>query len=70
MELRPGQLLVGRQQRRFDDLIGGGGRAGGGGGGRRRDGDVAELSGEVGGTEAAVLLETDAAVLTEQRTDD
>lgn len=65
-ELRPHQLLIGCRgggPRRLDDLIGGGGAGG-------RDGDLAELPGEVSGAEAAVHLQADAAVLTEQRAED
>lgn len=65
-ELRPHQRLIGRRgggRRRLDDLIGGGGAGG-------RDGDLAELPGEVGGAEAAIRLQADAAVLTEQRAED
>lgn len=74
-ELWLGQLLIGRhgrQQRRFDHLIGGGrGRGGtvgcGQGGGH---GDLAELPSEGGRTEAAVRLQADASVLTQQRAED
>lgn len=78
-KLRPGQLLIGchgREQRWFDDLIGGGGRgscsysSGGGSGGGRGNRDLAELPGEVWWAETAILLQADASVLTEQRTQD
>lgn len=62
-----GQLLIGRQQGGLDDLVDGE-APGRRGDSLRRDGDVAELPGEVGGTEAAILLHTDAPVLAEQRT--
>lgn len=64
-----GQILIGRGQRRLDDLIGGGGR-GGRGYGVGSDGDLAELPCEVWRAEAAILLQADASILTEQRTED
>lgn len=72
-ELRPGQLLIhGGEQHGLDDLIGGGGRGGGGGGhgGGGGQGQLAELPREVWRAETAILLQADAAVLTEQRTED
>lgn len=75
-ELRLGQLLIGHhggQQRRFDHLIGGGrgrGSAAGSGGHGGSDGDLAELPGEGGRTEAAVRLQADTSVLAQQRAED
>ena len=71
-ELRPGQLLIhGGEQRRLDNLIGGGGQRGGGShGGGGGEGQLAELPSEVWRAETAILLQADAAVLTEQRTED
>lgn len=58
--------LVGGGGGRGSSADGGGGGGGHGGG----DGDLAELAGEGGGTEAAVRLQADASVLTQQRAED
>lgn len=62
-EVGLGQRLMtrrGGEQRRLDDVVGGG----------RRGADLAELAGEVWRAETAIGLQADAAVLTEQRTED